>query len=880
MIKNIRVTISGTNLDTIKTSIEESQIELLEILEEKEEVANKLKRLKVKLRNKNNWISKVLGSKETIPLIEEEIQNQENYFIDLERQYNEAKVNITISSDPEIRQHYENLRISYDQLLESSIIWDITSRERTTEHKSSAGNLVDRKEVKFSYADLDFINTETVPFYLENVDGDNIYIYPAFALQISKSGDITITDFLDFQFQFYKQRFLEEKHSLPLDAIVVDHTWAKVNKDGSPDRRFTGNYQIPVVNYGALELKFFNNTTETYYVSNVTLAEKFAREFEAYLSFFKSNYKRESNSISNISPFQFNEPTENNLNLRLSDCDHLFEDAARLVVTHQQGSTSLIQRRLKLGYNRAGRIIDQLEVMGIVGPFNGSHARHVFFPDEDSLKKHLDQLRNNHIPKSQENHDLSDEYIELVKDIAQKLICLLSNLIADKNLIEDVVQKIPESENNEARIISSFFLHDLNNVFKRINPEKDHLKTYGTSFMFNELLNSEKSNLSLSNEEIRLKYRNINKSETLDLITKAGSSINSFNFKLDKEKYDFKLNTTLILTPLLKSYDISIVEEYKNTFYNFALVLAKMDRQITIQEEKVLKELFTELSDPYEIKERDVKISKTEDSSFDNALDELNSLIGLQDVKEELKKLVNFIKVQKAREESGLKSTPISYHMVFSGNPGTGKTTVARIVSKIYKQLGILSEGHLVETDRSGLVAEYVGQTAAKVNNVVDSALNGVLFIDEAYALVSEGNNDYGKEAIAALIKRIEDDRDKLVVIFAGYSEEMNRFLEINPGFHSRVNRFLDFKDYSDQELTNIFVSQCERLDYQLTTNALVVLSEKIKIAIANKNEFFGNARYVRNLFEKTLEQHANRIASEGDLTKESLSTITDKDIV
>lgn len=882
--KNIRVNITNPNLETIKTSIEDSRVELLDILREGEEATKSLKDLKEKLKSKSIWINKLFSSKATVRQIEEDIQDYENYFEELQKQYDEAKVNITISSDSEISQQYEKLRIAYLDLSGSSRIWDITSKERSIEHKSSASNIVDRKAVKFSYADLEFINTEAAPFYLENVDGDHIYIYPGFILQIAQFGDITITDFSDFQFLFYKQRFLEEQGSLPPDAAVIDHTWAKVNKDGSPDRRFAGNYQIPVVNYGALEFKFFNHVTESYYVSNVALAEKFAEEFEAYLSFFKDSYKQENISINNINPFQFNDIQENNLNLDLSKRDYLFEDAARLIVMHQQGSISLIQRKLKLGYNRAGRIMNQLEALGIVEPISEGKARQVLFYDEYSLEQYLVKLRQGdfipgHMPDNQEHHDLSDQYLELLKDIAWKMIGLKNNLLADKKLNENVGRKAIGSGNDALTMILSFLLHDLNDVFKRINPEKDHLKTYGTFFILNELLNSKKSKLSLSNEEIRSNYKYINKSEIFDIIINAGSSANSFNFTFDKEKYDFKLKTTLILTPLLKSNEIIVLEEYKKTLHSFTLVLAKMDRQITVQEEEVLKELFTELSDPYEIIEKEVKIFKTESNNFDNALDELNSLVGLHDIKEELKKLANFIRVQKAREESGLKSTPISYHMVFSGNPGTGKTTVARIVSKIYKQLGILSEGHLVETDRSGLVAEYIGQTATKVNNVVDAALNGVLFIDEAYALVTEGNNDYGKEAVATLIKRIEDDRDKLVVIFAGYSEEMNKFLEMNPGFQSRINRFLDFKDYSDQELKEIFVSQCEKLDYYLTPDALTVLSEKLEIAIANKDEFFGNARYVRNLFEKTLEQHANRIASEGNLTKESLTTITHRDI-
>ena len=175
-----------------------------------------------------------------------------------------------------------------------------------------------------------------------------------------------------------------------------------------------------------------------------------------------------------------------------------------------------------------------------------------------------------------------------------------------------------------------------------------------------------------------------------------------------------------------------------------------------------------------------------------------------------------FRSVQKAREASGLKSSSISYHIVFTGNPGTGKTTVARIVSQIYKNLGVLTQGQLVETDRSGLVAEYVGQTAVKVNKTVDTAINGVLFIDEAYSLVGQNQDDFGKEAVATLIKRMEDDRDKLIVILAGYTQEMKGFIDTNPGFKSRFNRYIDFTDYTPDELLAIFEGQCKKLEYQI----------------------------------------------------------------
>ena len=231
------------------------------------------------------------------------------------------------------------------------------------------------------------------------------------------------------------------------------------------------------------------------------------------------------------------------------------------------------------------------------------------------------------------------------------------------------------------------------------------------------------------------------------------------------------------------------------------------------------------------------------------------------------------------RAAKGMKVSPVSYHCVFTGNPGTGKTTVARIVSEIYKDLGILKKGHLVETDRSGLVAEYVGQTAVKTNKIIDSALDGILFIDEAYSLVGGGNSDYGKEAIATLLKRMEDDRDRLIVILAGYTDDMEHFISTNPGLQSRFNRYIEFPDYSAEELFLIFGASAEKYEYKLTEGAKVSLKEAIEEAIAGKDKNFGNGRFVRNLFEKVVENQANRISSTADITADSLATIEEEDI-
>lgn len=262
-----------------------------------------------------------------------------------------------------------------------------------------------------------------------------------------------------------------------------------------------------------------------------------------------------------------------------------------------------------------------------------------------------------------------------------------------------------------------------------------------------------------------------------------------------------------------------------------------------------------------------------------NPYEELEGLIGLNNVKQEIKTLANLVKVQQARKEEGLKNSTLSYHLVFTGNPGTGKTTIARIIASIYKDLKILKKGHLVETDRSGLVAEYLGQTAVKTNAVIDTALDGVLFIDEAYSLTDE-NDSYGKEAVATLLKRMEDDRDRLVVILAGYTENMTHFIMTNPGLESRFNKYIEFTDYNAEELFQIFMRLTHKYDYIVEEEAQQIVKDLINTEIESKDQQFGNARFVRNLFENILASQANRLANNNTLSSESLRTIVKEDCV
>lgn len=340
-----------------------------------------------------------------------------------------------------------------------------------------------------------------------------------------------------------------------------------------------------------------------------------------------------------------------------------------------------------------------------------------------------------------------------------------------------------------------------------------------------------------------------------------------------------------VLNQLDEQKGTNLFEKTIASVYRFAQVVVKADGKVTMGEMEALSLIWKLLHSYQEIERNSEEVDaiatfSLPNQSTDQVLAELNQLVGMENIKEEIRTLINFLKVQQVRSQRGMAKTKVSLHAVFSGPPGTGKTTVARLLGRIYKDLGFLAKGHLVETDRAGMVAGYVGQTSQKVNELVESALDGVLFIDEAYALKPPGSgNDFGQEAVDILLKRMEDYRDRLVVVVAGYTDEMAAFVESNPGLKSRFNRYFYFNDYTPQELVKIFNKLCKDSHFKVTPQTNEKLEAIFTDLYLNRDKTFGNGRLVRNLFEKIIERQANRLASVITLTDEILTTILPEDI-
>ncbi len=468
---------------------------------------------------------------------------------------------------------------------------------------------------------------------------------------------------------------------------------------------------------------------------------------------------------------------------------------------------------------------------------------------------------------------VQQDFLTLLQDEGDAVIEVCASLNADKKFSDTLQEAFAEgdqlSQNFSAEhVFMQDFIKAYNMLDADLNREMQDQEKFAMAYLFERLQGGDMAksiSLSRINEMLsKPKFEeSIQKLKSAEII------------KLPEQYAD-----QFILPSLLTRIDHEDFEKVSSLIYRFVSIVAKSDGTVSKEEAAVVKKVTKLVKRPKRVLANVRQSEVPEGEVLDDVMKDLNKLVGLENIKEDIKGLINFLKIQKVREEQGLAGTQRSLHSVFMGPPGTGKTTIARLLGRVFKHLGYLDGGHIVETDRAGLVAGYIGQTALKVDEVVKAALGGVLFIDEAYALNrGEGGKDFGNEAIEALLKRMEDHRRELVVIVAGYPDEMETFINSNPGLKSRFNRYFTFEHYTGRQLLDIFKIFAKNADFTLSEDASEKLSFIFDELYENRTATFGNARVARNLFEECIQRQANRLVNVVPLTKEILMTLEEPDV-
>ncbi|MBQ9335515.1 MAG: DUF4236 domain-containing protein [Alphaproteobacteria bacterium] len=761
------------------------------------------------------------------PKYAELIKEKEGEIEKLSLELEEKRYDAQIDCDEKILERYSKITDAFTSMLSSEDVYFEDPND-----KNIKKHQVELKPISFISC------PNSVPSF-QTTENTLVYLYPKFAILAKSPINFIVIPIEQQTVNASKSTIGWVEGKIPTDCEVIEQTYRYATKDGKKDLRYSYNPQLSYIRYGAIEFSFIEGKL---LVSTSYKCFYFASKYGNYINLFspdKINTNRIIDEINYDTNTYLSAPTE---------------------VTDKKNTspTSTTGRVVKNATSDATRAASREIVRDVLGNIIGKTGN----PSSTNTRNLTRNILSNSIEK--DNDFLNDEVLVA----ADKIFNFCQELEKNSGFQEELDKNNVHITRSDGKPLfenagktGTLCFVDVAHCYSEMADIIDLKRDDGIGILY-LLFRIVSPKSQVSHERRSVDFIKDRLPDTIQPLINELSEKNKYR----DEDVDF------IIAALLKRYNLELYKKYLTLLYRFCSLVAKADGNVSAKERAFL--------DHIEKLRKSTSNNALKTTQADNKKDyfeELDNLIGLESVKQEVRTMSNFIKIQQSRKEQGLKASPISYHCVFTGNPGTGKTTVARIIAGIYAELGVLKKGHLVETDRSGLVAEYVGQTAVKTNKVIDSALDGVLFIDEAYSLVGEGQ-DFGKEAIATLLKRMEDDRERLVVILAGYGDEMKGFIDSNPGLQSRFNRYIDFHDYSSDELYQIFCFYAQKFDYVINDDASQILKDKFENAVNHKDANFGNARWVRNVFEKILEKQANRLAAMPKLSSSDLKEIKAED--